>query len=283
MGKYVETNGIRLHYLEFPGKDPTVVLMPGLSANAHFFKGVVNAGLVPSLHVFAVDLRGRGESDHPASGYSMADHAADVLGLMDQLKLGRIILGGHSFGGLLTYYMAAHFPDCIRKCIVMDAPAEVDLTVLEQIKPSLARLERVAPSWEDYLSQIKAMPYYEGWWDPTIEDFYRADVKVNPDGTVQARSRPENIRAAVEGTLEIDWPETVRKIHQPTILLRAADPFGPPGYPPILPEDKAKRTIELLCNGRLAEFSGNHMTFMFGKSAKEVTKAIISFALENMQ
>jgi len=255
--------------------------MPGLTANAHFFSGIVKEGLVPSLHVLALDLRGRGESDKPEHGYSMADHAADVLGLMDQLKLDRVVLGGHSFGGLLTYFMAAHFPDRISKCVVIDAPAEVDPTVLEQIRPSLARLEIVSPSWEDYLVWVKAMPYYTGWWDPTIEEFYRADVRVNPDGTVQARSRPQNIQEAVEGLLEINWPETVKKIHQPTILLRSVDPFGPPGYPPILPEDKARRTIGLLSNGRLAEFSGNHITFMFGKTAEEVTKTIISFIFEN--
>jgi pimeloyl-ACP methyl ester carboxylesterase len=200
---------------------------------------------------------------------------------MDQLGLDQVVLGGHSFGGLLTYYMAAHFPNCVSKCVVIDAPAEVDPTVLEQIKPSLARLEMVAPSWEDYLVRVKAMPYYEGWWDPAIEEFYRADVRVNPDGTVQARSRPENIQAAVEGLLEINWPETVRRIHQPTILLRATDSFGPPGYPPILPEDKAKETMTLLSDGRLLEFPGNHITFMFGKTAKEITKAILSFILEN--
>lgn len=281
MGKYVKTNGIRLHYLEFPGKGPTVILMHGLSANARFFIGMIQAGLAPSLDVLSLDLRGRGESDQPEHGYSMADHAADVLGLMDQLGLDQVVLGGHSFGGLLTYYMAAHFPNRVSKCVVIDAPAEVDPTVLEQIKPSLARLEMVAPSWEDYLFRVKAMPYYTGWWDTTIEEFYRADVRVNPDGTVQARSRPQNIQEAVEGLLEINWPETVRKIHQPTILLRATDSFGPPGYPPILPEDKARRTIGLLSNGRLAEFSGNHITFMFGKTAEEVTKTIISFVFEN--
>ena len=231
--------------------------------------------------MLALDLRGRGESDQPESGYSMADHAADVLGLMDQLGLDRVVLGGHSFGGLLTYYMAAHFPNRVSKCVVIDAPAEVDPTVLEQIKPSLARLEMVVPSWEDYLTWVKAMPYYEGWWDPTIEEFYRADVKVNPDGTMQSRSRPENIRAAVKGLLEIDWPGTVRMIRQPTILLRSTDPFGPPGYPPILPGDKAKKTMSLLSDGRLLEFPGNHITFMFGKTASDITKAIISFVLEN--
>ena len=61
MDKYVETNGIRLHYLDHPGEGPTLILMPGLTANAHSFAGLVKGGLAPALHVLALDLRGRGE------------------------------------------------------------------------------------------------------------------------------------------------------------------------------------------------------------------------------
>ena len=42
---YVETNGIRLHYLDHGGDGPVLVLAPGLTANAHSFDGLVHAGL----------------------------------------------------------------------------------------------------------------------------------------------------------------------------------------------------------------------------------------------
>ena len=61
--RYVETNGIRLHYLEHSGPEPILVLAPGLTANAHSFDGLIEAGLSRAAHVLALDLRGRGESD----------------------------------------------------------------------------------------------------------------------------------------------------------------------------------------------------------------------------
>ena len=85
MDQFVQINDIQLHYLDHPGGDPPLVLMPGLAANAHSFDGLIKAGLSPTLRVLALDLRGRGLSDKPDSGYSMADHAADVLGLLDAL------------------------------------------------------------------------------------------------------------------------------------------------------------------------------------------------------
>jgi len=85
MDRFAQVNKIQLHYLDHPGGEPALILMPGLTANAHCFDGLVQAGLSPRFQVLALDLRGRGLSDKPATGYSMADHAADVVGLLDAL------------------------------------------------------------------------------------------------------------------------------------------------------------------------------------------------------
>lgn len=275
---YVETNGIRLHYLDHGGPEPTLVLAPGLTANAHSFDGLVAAGLSEVAHVLALDLRGRGESDQPDLGYTMEDHARDVLGLLDALRLERVVMGGHSFGGLLTYWLAANHPERVGRCVVLDAPARVDPRVVEQIRPSLARLGHVYESWEEYLAFVQAMPYFaEDGWSPEVERYFEADVRALPDGRVQARSKPEHIEAAVEGTTLVDWPATVARIAQPTLLLRAPGDFGPPGSPPILSRENAERTVVLLRDGELADGVGNHLTFMFGPGARVLTEHISRF------
>lgn len=276
--RFAETNGIRLHYLEHSGSEPTLVLAPGLTANAHSFDGLVEAGLPGVARVLALDLRGRGESDQPDSGYTMEDHAQDVLGLLDALGLERVVMGGHSFGGLLTYWLAANHPDRVERCIVLDAPAQVDPQVVEQIRPSLARLGQVYASWDEYLSFVKAMPYFAGdEWSAELESYFRADVRVRSDGTVEARSRPETIEAAVQGTASVDWPATVARIAQPTLLLRAPGDFGPPGSPPILSREGAERTAALLANGQLEDGVGNHLMFVFGDGARVLTDHIARF------
>lgn len=276
--RYVQTNGIRLHYLEHPGPEPILVLAHGLTANAHSFDGLVEAGLSRAATVLAVDLRGRGESDQPDSGYTMADHARDILGLLDALELERVVMGGHSFGGLLTYWIAANHPDRVERCIVLDAPAQVDPQIVEQIKPSLARLGEVYASWDEYLGFVQAMPYFrDGDWTPELERYFQADVQAHEDGTLQARSRPETIHAAVEGTTTVDWPATVARVTQPTLLLRAPGDFGPPGSPPILSRENAERTVALLPHGQLEEGMGNHLTFMFGRGARVLTEHLARF------
>ncbi len=280
MGSYVETNGIRLHYLDHPGDGPTLILMHGITANAHEFEGLLRAGLSPQLRVLAVDLRGRGLSDYPDGPYGVSDHVDDIVGMMDALGIEQSIIGGHSYGGLLTYFMAANHPDRVTKCVVMDAPAEVDPKILEQIKPSLDRLTMTFPSWDEYLALVKSMPYYQGWWDDGLEEFFRNDIRENPDGTIQARAHPEHIAAVAAGGLDVDWPATVKRITQPTLMLRAPDSFGPPEVGPIVSREVAERTLGWIPNSRLVDVPGNHITFLFGDSAKQVVAEIVQFVNE---
>ncbi len=62
----IPTPGISLHFLDHQGHEPTIVLLPGLTANAHIFDGLIQAGLSPHFHVLALDLRGAARATrHP--------------------------------------------------------------------------------------------------------------------------------------------------------------------------------------------------------------------------
>lgn len=278
--RFVATNGITLHCIDHGGDGPVLILTPGLTANARFFDAVVEDGLGAGVRVIAVDLRGRGLSDKPDTGYTMADHARDILGLLDAMDIDEFVMGGHSFGGLLTYFLAANHSERIARCVVLDAPGEVDTRILDQIGPSLARLEASVPSFDRYLAAVRAQPYFADWWDPRIEAYYHADVEHARDGSVRARSSPDHIRQAIEGTLTVDWPDVVARIDQPTLVVRAVGPFGPEGSPPILPADVAQRTVALLGHGTLTEIEGNHITAFFGTGASTVAQILRSFVLE---
>jgi pimeloyl-ACP methyl ester carboxylesterase len=275
--RFVDANGIRLHYLEHGRNGPTLVLTHGLSANAHFFD-VVTPLLAP-MRVLSVDLRGRGLSDKPDSGYSMADHAADVIGILDALGLDRVLLGGHSFGGLLTLYVAATAPERVERAVVLDVPAEVDTRVLDQIGPSLARLDQSFESTRAYLAFIRSLPYFaEDTWDEGLAAWYEAELEEAPQGGLRAHCRPEHIRQCVEATLTEDWGAIATRVGCPTLLVRTSDSFGPPGSPPIMSAEGAQRTLARLSRGELVDVPGNHITFAFGARAPVVAAAIFGFA-----
>jgi pimeloyl-ACP methyl ester carboxylesterase len=268
---FVEANGLRLHYVDTGGTGPVLVLVPGLTANLHSFDGLLAAGLGERLRVLAFDARGRGQSDRPESGYTMDDHAADLLGALDVLGLDRVALGGHSFGGLLTYYVAANHPERVERAVILDAPAELDLSILDQIAPSLARLDRTFASWHEYDEVIRSFPYWDGFdWNAEIQSYYRADAEELSDGSIRARARPEAIRAVIEGELVVDWEAVVGQVRCPTRLIRASRPFGPRGSGPILTADSARRALARLADARLVEIDANHVTLVFTPGATRV-------------
>lgn len=275
MKEYVDTNGIKLHYLDYGGEGPTLLLAHGLTANAHSFEGVATT-LGGSMRVIAVDLRGRGLSDKPASGYSLEDHACDMLGLLDSLGLQDVIFGGHSYGGVLAYVMAAEYPERISRCIAIDAPAEPDPAILDQIQPVLDRLEVTFPSIEAYLDHVQSMPWFEGRWNEQYEVFYRTDVQQLPDGSVQSRARPAAIRQAVLGLLAVDLGAIVASIKVPTLLIRALEPLLP-GAPLMFPDEGAQLALDSLADGRMVDLKGNHYDVVLGKTATETAAAIQEF------
>jgi pimeloyl-ACP methyl ester carboxylesterase len=251
--------------------------MPGLTANAHSFDGLIKAGLSPAMRVLAVDLRGRGLSSKPDNGYSMVDHAEDIIGLLNALEIEEVALGGHSFGGLLSIHMAAYYPDRVKKLVVIDAAGSMHPSVRDLIKPSVDRLGKVLPSWQDYLQSMKQMPFFQGWWDRTIESFYRADVEIRDDGTVKPRSRPEAIIEAVNSALDEDWMQQLTMIKQPMLMFNATGPYGPHGSPPVLPREQALETVHAVADGRYVEVPGNHMTMLYGEGAQRIVDEIIAF------
>ena len=273
MDNYVQTNGIQLHYLEYSGAGSTLLLLPGLTANAHAFDGLIAAGLADTHHVVALDLRGRGLSDKPESGYTMADHAADVIGVLDALHLEDVILVGHSFGGLLALYLAAHHPERFPRFVLIDAAkASTDPRVAEMIKPSLARLGQTLPSVTAYLEAMKQMPFLDGCWDDAVESFFHADLRENPDGTAQPQSTPEAIAAVIDAVVSEDWDGIFERVKGTAVLINATEAYGPGG--PIVTRTQAEETVALLPNCTYVHVPGNHVTMLFGDNAKHVAAAI---------
>jgi pimeloyl-ACP methyl ester carboxylesterase len=274
MDHFVETNGIRLHYLHYPGDGPTILLMHGLTANAHAFDGLIAAGLSPTFNILSVDLRGRGQSDQPHDDYTMPTHANDILGLMDALGLEKAVIGGHSFGALLSFYLAANYPERVEKMILLDAAARMHPNTKEMLTPTLGRLGQVFPSFEAYTDKVKAAPYIE-FWDEQMVSYYRADVTTLDDGSVTPIPKLEHMLQAVNGGLGQPWLEYISGIHHKAILIN-----GPGIYTmeaALLPEENARETVEMMKNCTYAKVPGNHQTMLYGAGAKAIVNEIVNF------
>ena len=277
VSKFIRTNNINLHYLEYGTAEnkPTIIFMHGLTANAHAFDGLIAAGLNAAFHIISVDLRGRGKSDAPATGYTMQEHAEDMLGLMDALKIKSVILAGHSFGGFLALYLAKFYPERVEKLILMDAAANMHPNTKDMLVPALSRLGKVFPSFDAYLEKVKAASYL-AFWDEHMESYYRADVQTYEDGTVSCIPQTDHMMEAVsKGSLGEPWMDYLKSVEHQCILINAPGIYTMEAA--LLPEENAMETVELMKNCIYAKVPGNHQTMLYGGGAKEIVSIIKHF------
>jgi 3-oxoadipate enol-lactonase len=112
---------VRLAYdVGGPADAAPMVLLHALGDRAAAWAPVLGQ-FAAGFRVFALDLRGHGDSDWPGT-YSFELMCRDVLGFLDQLGLSRVTLVGHSMGGAVAYLVAMRQPERVRRLIVEDAP-----------------------------------------------------------------------------------------------------------------------------------------------------------------
>ena len=105
----IASNGIRIHAEEQGRGDLSLVFLHYWGGSSRTWRKLI-AALPNSLHTVAIDHRGWGESDAPASGYGLVDLANDAQGVIEALDLKRYILVGHSMGGKVAQLMASRRP-----------------------------------------------------------------------------------------------------------------------------------------------------------------------------
>ena len=89
-------SGLTLSYAEQGDRSgPTLVLLPGPTDSWLSYQPALER-IPPSIRTIAVSQRGHGDSDKPATGYRVEDFAADVVPLLDALRIERAVLAGHS-------------------------------------------------------------------------------------------------------------------------------------------------------------------------------------------
>lgn len=103
---------------ETVGHGPPVVMLHGLFASAASWRDVAQA-LSFTRRVFSVDLRNHGRSPR-AVDMSYTAMADDVLRLIEQQRLDRPALVGHSMGGKVAMALALSAPHAVGPVVAID-------------------------------------------------------------------------------------------------------------------------------------------------------------------
>jgi pimeloyl-ACP methyl ester carboxylesterase len=260
---HVRVSGVTLRVHEWPGRGPALVAIHGLTAN-HTCWASVAAALAPDYRVIAYDLRGRGESDKPASGYSLAVHGEDLAGFLDHFGLRRAVLIGHSLGAAIALRFAVTQPRRVARLVLVDGGIDVRDEILEALAPAIARLGLEFPSVEAFLERMRSLPMFAGRWNEYLERYFRYDVETLASGAVRSKVARHAIEEEI-GSLGRErlwvWHHQVRC---PTLILRAPDGLLT-GSDCLMTGEEARAMARAIPRSTLVVVPGtNHYTVLLG-------------------
>ena len=259
------------------GPDP-VVCLHGITAQHRAFNAAARY-LGASLGLVGVDLRGRGDSDKPESGYSLEAHAADVVRVLDHLGLQSAVLAGHSMGAFVALKTALLFPERVRALVLLDggwprvesSPTEMteeekqEASALEEgLARAFKRLDMTFESPEAYLDfwfpdqnlKMEDLP-------PDLADYYLYDL-----GEVENGYNPKASRVAAEEdspSVSSTSPtaEQMRGVACPVALVRASQGFFPGSEPLISDETRDVMAESLDIRTEILLEGANHYTMLW--------------------
>ena len=118
---YYYSHRLKLSFWDW-GQDnkPTMIVVHGGLDHARNWDWVAR-DLRKDYHVYAVDLRGHGNSSWaPGASYSIGEHVLDLSALADIINDFPIYLVGHSLGGFIVLHYAGVYPERVRKVVAIE-------------------------------------------------------------------------------------------------------------------------------------------------------------------
>jgi pimeloyl-ACP methyl ester carboxylesterase len=257
-------DGLELQLAQWPGPEPAVVALHGITANCRCWDTIAQ-GMRGARRLLALDLRGRGRSDKPDQGYSPGQHCRDLDAVLEHLGLERVVLMGHSLGAYISLIYAATRPQRAAGLILVDGGGilsqEQWAQVAAGIAPSLERLDKVFPSFEDMMAQVRRAPHLQPW-NQALEDYYRYDCQEVPGGIMASTSAATTAQDRA-GLHQMDVGRFYPRLSCPVLVLRATEGVMAPEQL-VLPPDAAERLRGDLPQAQWRDLAGlNHFSIIF--------------------
>lgn len=296
-------DGTVLNYGESPnnGKTP-LLLIHGQGVTWEDYAKVLPE-LSNHYHVYAVDVHGHGESDKNPKKYSAKAIAEDLTEFI-KVEIGeKTVISGHSSGGMIAAWIAAHSPDLVLGTVIEDSP-------FFSIEPG--RRENTY-AWvynfqlyENFKKQKEEKDYFSyelkhSYWKKMFGDFlwskFSKDAiayrEKHPNEPVHLFYLPPDINRIFESVTypydrkfgeafydnswfqDYNQAEVLSKIKSPTIFIKATTRYDGKLLLAALSDQDADKVVKLLKNGKRIDIEAGHDVHY--EKPKEFIETMVNF------
>ncbi len=265
----VKVNDIQMYY-ETRGDGFPLLLIHGFLANVDCWDPLY---FIPKLSerfkLIMFENRGAGRTDVSDKEYSIRLFADDAAGLMEELKIERAHVLGHSMGGMIAQEFAINYPEKVEKLVLASTFCGGEKAV--QVPPEAAQM----------VTDISTAVSEKGAWSEEIAQklmpriFTEEFMKENP-GVVDvaiklvltAPTPLEAITRQALAVLTFDVGDRLPQIKVPTLILAGKKDIF------ILPEN-AEIMARAIPNSKVVYFENS--AHQLQEEIEKVTDAILEF------
>jgi len=206
-----------LAYDSGPNNGPPVVFIHGLGTRRQDWRSILPE-FASSRQVFALDLRGHGDSGRVPGGYRFSQYAEDIVPWLRDVVGEPAALVGHSLGGVVATMIAANSPELVSTIVAVDPP------LFSKRRPADGNPNK-------YLERFKRAQDLAAS-DMTEIGLFTMLQKRSPDRpayVTRALARnlikldPDVFTLALEGGKQLDFDpdDLVERVARPMLLMRA--------------------------------------------------------------
>ncbi|WP_444943338.1 alpha/beta fold hydrolase [Microbulbifer sp. ZKSA006] len=142
----------------------TVLLLHGKNFSAAYWKDTISQLSQLGFRVIAPDQIGFGKSSKPLGQYTFQRLSDNTRALLDQLKVGKVSVVGHSMGGILATRFTLMYPERVEKLALVNPIGLEDWkrwVPYEALDKAISREKKQSP---ETIKRYMSKAYFSGQW-----------------------------------------------------------------------------------------------------------------------
>ena len=220
---WADVRDLRMRYLDWGGDGPMLLALHGLASSGHWYD-LVAPLLRDRFRIIAPDQRGHGQTTNAPTGYDWQSLSDDLAALLDLLEAPEVFVIGHSWGGHVSSNFAAHYPQRVKRQVMIDGgfldgrlfPEPTWEGFSTRLSP-----RNVSGGREEFLDRLRTQ--MAAFWNSDIERIVQTMVYEDEHGMIQDILRPENQAQVIRAMWDDPCSKTLLLVECPTLMV----PAGP--------------------------------------------------------
>lgn len=228
--RFFRSGTLRIHFRDWgDASNPPLVIVHGLRDHSHSFDELAR-GLVDRFHVFALDLRGHGDSE-TTPYYDFGHFVLDLHNLIRALRIEQPTLVGHSMGGEIVATYAGCFPQKPARVVMIEGLGPPPPDMEREVQWTIDGFERIdrAQAGPPGLPDLDAAYKRLRERNPRLSDKVARELAIlgtraREDGKLEWKFDPMLTTMAVSGPWHLEYMMALwKRIAAPTLIVNGTE------------------------------------------------------------